>query len=169
MLRVPIVILILIGLWGCNVLVMDRLRFQYNNVLSVKSISVSNILITAILGVVLYILIMTLFTSFFGCTVETSMIYFYSIVGTIAVLPSIGGLDTRIHFFRLTKLILFPGNSISFSEILLADAFTSLSKVFKDIGITLVAVWANVSSSNLLEIHDYGMILVAILASLPYW
>ena len=37
MLRVPIVILVFIILWGANVLILDRFKLQYQNVMFVKS------------------------------------------------------------------------------------------------------------------------------------
>ena len=63
--------------------------------------------------------------------------------------------------------MLFPGNSISFPEIVFADALTSMSKVFKDVGVTLVALYAHLQTEPLVLYHEQGMLLVALLASVP--
>ena len=84
-------------------------------------------------------------------------------------LPRIPGHDIRSSFFRLVKLVFFPVNSITFSEVLLADAMTSMSKVLKDIGITIIALISQFSSTSIVDHHETGMVLVALLASLPFW
>ena len=76
-------------------------------------------------------------------------------------------LEHRASFLRLLRLIAFPGDSISFPEILLTDALTSLSKVFKDVGVTLVAIYAQSQGQPMVLYHEQGMLLVALLASLP--
>ena len=68
---------------------------------------------------------------------------------------------------KVLRNVFFPGNSVSFSEIMLADALTSLSKVFKDVGVTIVAVFARTQGVAVVEYHEQGMLLVACLASLP--
>jgi hypothetical protein len=68
---------------------------------------------------------------------------------------------------KVLRNVFFPGNSISFSEIMLADALTSLSKVFKDVGVTVIAMYAHMQGTAVVEYHEQGMLLVALLASLP--
>lgn len=68
---------------------------------------------------------------------------------------------------KVLRSVFFPGNSISFSEIMLADALTSLSKVFKDVGVTVIAMYAYMQGTAVVEYHEQGMLLVACLASLP--
>ena len=79
------------------------------------------------------------------------------------------GEDARINFFRLLKVCFFPGAKISFSEIVLTDALTSLSKVFKDLGVTCITLYCQFAGEEILEQHDTGMILIGLLASLPFW
>ena len=75
--------------------------------------------------------------------------------------------EQRASFLRLLKTVLFPGTSISFPEIVLADALTSLSKVFKDVGVTFVAVYAYTQAEPVVVYHEQGMLLVALMASMP--
>lgn len=37
MLRVPIVIIVFVALWGLNIFIFEKIRLQYQNVLSIKS------------------------------------------------------------------------------------------------------------------------------------
>jgi hypothetical protein len=76
----------------------------------------------------------------------------------------------RSHFFRILKQIIFPGGTISFPEILVADALCSLSKPFKDLGLTMVIFYSHViqNGRNPVFYHNTGMILIAIFASLPF-
>lgn len=57
---------------------------------------------------------------------------------------------------------------VPFVEILLADALCSLSKVFKDLGTSAIAIFAYVSGTNVTSYHYSGMVIVALMASLPY-
>jgi hypothetical protein len=168
MLRVPIVILTLLGLWGCNVFIMDRMRIQYNGVLSLGSLSVRNILMTAAVGIILYFT-MIILTVALALSPEIGMLCYYLLVTILAFIPSLAGHDGRISLMRLTKTVHFPGDTIAFSEVLLADAFTSLSKVYKDIGVTAVACYADLQGVRLIDLHSYAIIIIAVLASLPYW
>lgn len=79
------------------------------------------------------------------------------------------GEECRTSFNRLLKTVFLPGAVITFPEVLLADALCSVSKVFKDFGTTLVAIYAAFAHHNILEYHNSAMILVALLASLPFW
>jgi len=72
-------------------------------------------------------------------------------------------------FLDLLHLVFAPNpHHISFSEILLADALCSLSKVFKDVGIYLVALYSHMAYTPTVEAHDGAMLLVAMLASIPF-
>ena len=57
---------------------------------------------------------------------------------------------------------------VPFVEILLADALCSLSKVFKDAGTTIIVIYAFLTGTNITDYHYSGMVLVALLASLPF-
>lgn len=102
-------------------------------------------------------------------SVETGVSVFYLLVVAVCFMPNIPGGDGRRHFVRLMKNVFMPVGSVAFVEVLLADALTSVSKIFKDVGVTLVAIYAQFSNTNIIEYHDHGMILVALLFSLPYW
>lgn len=112
---------------------------------------------------------MTLFSNMLGMTVESGVMIFYVLLFVLLITPSIYGQEIRGSFFRLVRLVFFPSNTVSFPEVLLADAMTSMSKIFKDMGVTLVAVYTQYSVSKIWEYHEVGMILIALLASLPFW
>jgi hypothetical protein len=112
---------------------------------------------------------MTFISNVFGLSVEMGITSFYVIVLFINAVPRLPGIDTKISFIRLLKMIFFPGTSISFNEVLLADALTSLSKVFKDFGVTLIALYCYFFEHSIINYHEVGMIIVALLSSLPYW
>lgn len=111
---------------------------------------------------------MTVFSNTLGLTIESALTIFYLFIVFIHMIPSLPGVENRSSFFRLVKLVFFPLNTITFSEILLADAFCSLSKVLKDFGIMLVAVYSYFNGTDILIHHDNAMMLVALLASLPF-
>ena len=100
--------------------------------------------------------------------VEVGVTLFYGIVFVGFLIPGTPAQETKASFFRLLRTIFLPLNTITFPEVLLADAMTSLSKVLKDIGVTVVAVYALYTGRPLVEYHDHGMILVALLASMPF-
>jgi hypothetical protein len=67
------------------------------------------------------------------------------------------------------KLVFFPGSTISFPEVLAADALCSVSKLLKDFGVTLVVFLSHVILiQDSVTYHDNGMIVIAFLASLPF-
>ena len=75
----------------------------------------------------------------------------------------------RSYFFRIIKLIFFPGSLISFPEVLVADALTSISKIMKDLGVTFVVFFAHViRGEDPVLYHDHAMVIIAVLASLPF-
>ncbi len=124
---------------------------------------------TAIFLCTLYAMHMTLFATSLGLTIETAIGLFYLLVTCILCIPRIPFAESMNHIWRLLRLCFFPGTTISFSEVLFADALTSMSKVFKDLGVTLVAVYCYANGRNILDFHNHAMILIAVLASLPYW
>ena len=136
--------------------------------------------------IIFYAVNMTFFTSGLGWTIEHGITWFYIIAVLVYILPYIytisnpkAGTSTSIYptfmeehkttFNRLLRTVFFPGSTITFPEVLLADAMTSVSKVLKDFGTTLVAVYAIITRKNVIDLHDSAMILVALLASLPFW
>lgn len=76
----------------------------------------------------------------------------------------------RSHFFRVVRQILFPGPTVTFPEVLVADAFCSLSKPFKDFGLTLMIFYSHIlqNGASPINYHNTGMIFIAILASVPF-
>ena len=67
------------------------------------------------------------------------------------------------------KKIICPGTTISFPEILVADALTSVSKVMKDLGVTLTVFVAHVlNGTSAVTYHNHAMLLITFLASVPY-
>jgi hypothetical protein len=142
----------------------------------------SFIFIFSFLVLILYSLDITLLSNTLGWSLEQSIASFYCIFIAfyfLVPLPSFlsisspgggnNGDENKSSFNRLLKLVLFPGPTVSFSEVLLADALTSISKLLKDFGTTLVAIYATLMNENILDFHDNAMILVAVLASLPFW
>lgn len=122
------------------------------------------------LGVVLlvvYAFIITVTTNFLQLGLESGIFIFYTVVGIMLVTPYVPGSSDRYHILKITKQILFATN-VAFPEILLADIFCSLSKVFKDIGITYLAVYASFADESIASYHFSGMILLAIAATLPF-
>ena len=103
-----------------------------------------------------------------GLGAEFGIALFYFLIVVICSFSILPGYETLNHFIWLLKITFFPGNSISFSEILTGDALTSLSKVLKDFGVTLIIVYSKFRGERAVENHDVGMMLVAILASLPF-
>lgn len=118
---------------------------------------------------VLYALNMTIFSTSLGLTIETGVALFYVLVTIILCVPKLPFAESMNHIGRLLRLCFMPGATISFSEVLLADALTSLSKVLKDLGVTLIAVYCYLKGANILDFHNHSMIVIAVLASLPYW
>ena len=124
---------------------------------------------TAVFLCTLYAMHMTLFATSLGLTIETAIGLFYLLIACVLCIPRIPFAESMNHIWRLLRLCFFPGATISFSEVLLADALTSMSKVFKDFGVTMVAVYCYANGRNILDFHNHAMILIAVLASLPYW
>ena len=116
----------------------------------------------------MYAICMTLICNILGYSIEIGIATFYVLVSSLYAFAKFPGDDSIAHFFQITKQIFVPPNTIAFSEILVADAFTSLSKVFKDFGVTIVVIYSKFMGLSPVHSHDSGMLLVAILASLPF-
>lgn len=168
-LRVPIIIITFSFLWIMNMLLLDRNRLQYHSVLSIKSAPTIFTLVWALILLFLYAFNMTLFPNVLSLGVETGISVFYFFFILILFLPGLPGHETKNSFMKLIKMCIFPVASVSFAEVLLADAFTSLSKVFKDFGVTIIAIFAQLSGVEIVRCHDFGMIFIALLASFPFW
>lgn len=125
--------------------------------------------ITTIAFIVLYSIDITALSNGLGWTIEQSIAAFYLLSLIVYFTPIFPGDECRISFNRLLRVVFWPGATISFPEVLLADALCSVSKVLKDFGTTIVAIYAAFSNQNILEFHNSAMILVALLASLPFW
>lgn len=164
--RVPLIIILFLFLWGINVWVLDRFRIQHQPVVKSPA-SVSFILITSFFLMSVYAVSMTFSSTLLGFSVEFGVTSFYILLTFLAIMP-LPGQEARSAFYRLTKTVFFPLNSISFPEVLLADAMTSLSKVFKDICVTFLVVYCYLSGENIIRYHDFGIVAIAILSSLPY-
>lgn len=150
-------------------MVFEKLRLQYYNVLAIRTASLTFIFATAFCLVIFYLSSMALTIQVLGLSVEFAIVIFYGILLLFFITPRLPGHESRSSFFRLLKLVFFPSATISFPEVLVADAMTSLSKVFKDAGIATVAILSKLTSTALVDHHDMGMVLVALLASLPFW
>jgi hypothetical protein len=83
-----------------------------------------------------------------------------------------GSTPTRLDAEQAVSLLKNNENAavsvVPFVEVLVADALCSLSKVFKDLGTSAVALFAFVSGTEVAGYHYPGMIIVAIMASIPY-
>lgn len=111
---------------------------------------------------------MTILSTGMGFTIEVGLTVFYIVILCVHLLPSLPGTENRRTFYRLVTLMFFPQNTITFPEVLLADAFCSLSKVLKDVGITIVTLYAYTNGTPVISLHDNAMIVIALLSSLPF-
>lgn len=124
--------------------------------------------LTALFVGVSYAFGMTIITTGLGFSIEAGLTVFYVVMLFVHLIPSLPGVENRSTFYRLVTLMFFPQNTITFPEVLLADAFCSLSKVLKDVGITIVAVYSYTYGTSVVTHHDNAMILIALLSSLPF-
>jgi myo-inositol-1(or 4)-monophosphatase len=133
--------------------------------------AVSKSYVLGICGVliVLYSLIMTISVSAMGLTIETGVLLFYVTILIAHFLPWSFGQDHQYTFYRLLRTVIFPGHTITFSEVLLADALCSISKLLKDFGTTVVVIYATLRHEDAIVYHNSAMILVAVFASIPFW
>ena len=136
--------------------------------LSLFPVNASYIFAVAGFLIASYAFIITIFTDSLGLTIETALLAFYVFYLGAHFLPILQSPD-RNGFYRILKLVFLPGNSITFPEVLLADALTSMSKVLKDLGTSFVVIFAQTQGKVSIDYHDNAMYLVAIVASLPFW
>lgn len=129
------------------------------------------IFLTALTVAFIFVATFSLFSQFLGYPVEASICAFYAIFTCLCLLHTHipYGIEGRQTLFKLIKAMCFPGNSVLFSEVLVADALTSVSKVLKDFGTSLCVLYIYFRGGNIVDIHDWAMIGIALLASLPYW
>lgn len=116
----------------------------------------------------IYSVIVTLISNSLGWSVEVGVACFYLVLLLLHFVPGIPGVENRTHFYRILRTCFVPGSTIAFTEILVADALCSLSKVLKDFGTSFLSMYAAFQHRSLVEFHDNGMILVAVLASIPF-
>jgi len=169
MMRVPVVLIAFIFLWSANIFMLDRCCLSYHGVLGIKSGPLYFSLMTAIFMSVLYGFHMALSRGLFETSTEVAIVSFYVLV-CVTALPCFPGSEHRSHFYRIMRQIIFPGATISFPEILVADALTSVSKVLKDLGVTFTVFYARSlqSGQDPVLYHDPAMLLISLLASLPF-
>ena len=94
---------------------------------------------------------------------------FYGIIFILALAPRAPWSEERTFWSRFIKQIFLPVGSIAFPEIVFADALCSMSKLFKDFGVTIVVMYAKYKDASIVDYHNFAMIFVAILASVPFW
>lgn len=144
--------------------------FTNLHIVNLLSVNISMVFYTSIILMGLYILTMTTFSSAFNLDVEAGISLFYFTLFLLSVLPfSVPGSEYRIQFYRLLKIVFFPTNVITFPEVLLADALTSMARTFKDIAVTILVLYCHFMNENIIHYHDFGILSIAILTSLPYW
>lgn len=168
LLRVPLIITLFLLLWGFNVYILDKLKVPYHAVIKGSAPS-THILTLSSLLLLLYTIIMIFTSTILGVNIEFGIVIFYICISLLCILP-INNIETiRSTFFRLIKVVFFPINNITFSEVLLADALTSISKIFKDISISILLLYCYFSNENIVDYHNVGIVAIALLSSLPYW
>jgi hypothetical protein len=169
--RAPACLIFFLFLWCIDLFMMDVIQLSYYQVLRLKQSGGSPLLfvvLTAIFYTALYGFNMSTICQFMGIDVKYGVLTFYAFV-LLSFAPFFPGHESRMYFFRIMKHILFPRAKITFPEIMVADALCSLSKIFKDIGITAVVLYAGVyGKGTMIEYHNQAMILVAMLASIPF-
>lgn len=126
------------------------------------------VMVTAAVLLTVYTINMSFISTILGGSVEAGISMFYILLGLLAILP-LPGYETRLIFFRLVKVVFFPGSSITFPEVLLADALTSMSKLFKDLCVTAFVIYCYFANDSIIHYHDIGIVSIALLSSLPYW
>lgn len=117
----------------------------------------------------IYALTVTVSSKLASQEVVVSMASFYAIILFLFFVPYAPWADDRSYWLRFFRQIVMPADKIAFREIMFADALCSVSKIFKDFGVTVVAMYAMYNNSEIVEHHDTAMIFVAVLASIPFW
>jgi hypothetical protein len=169
--RVPACLILFLFLWCLDLFIMDLIQLSYYKVLGIKQSVRSPVLfvmLTTIFLAMLYTFNMTSLCQFFDMEAEYGVVTFYAFA-LLSCAPFLPGHESRMYFFRILKQIAFPGAKVTFPEIMVADALCSLSKIFKDLGITVVVLYAGVfGGGQSVSYHNQAMILVAFLASIPF-
>ena len=176
--RAPIVVLVFVGLWYINLVLLEKNKVNFTGVLGMKSPTLGFTMCCGVGVALIYTLTMLMFVEM-GVTIELAITLFYGITALFVMTltqPSIAALapveahltENRSTFFRLCRNVVWPGQTIAFAEIVFADALTSMSKVFKDVAITIIAVYSTVTETPITDLHEEGMLLVAVLASVPF-
>ena len=234
LLRVPLVLIFFIGLWGLNVWAFEQRKIQYHAVLGLKSSPLIFVSCITMALTISYVVIMQFVVGMLEISIEQAVVLFYTLLfifcGLVpCMIPRQQQTNTRITatytndgahnnlstqiidngnentivgfpidtnnnnsnvgngqinidgsgfyvliqnnitgFFRLLRQAIFPSSAVKFPEILLADALCSLSKVFKDLGVTLIVIYAGFTNVPVVSLHENGVLLVAIMASFPY-
>lgn len=117
----------------------------------------------------IYALTITLSSKLASFDVAVSMTIFYGVLLLLLAFPYAPWSADRSFYFKFLKQIVMPVDKIAFREIMFADALCSLSKVFKDFGVTVVSIYALYNNANIVDYHESAMIFIAILASVPFW
>lgn len=136
---------------------------------AVITVSISFVLGVCGILIALYSIIMTVSISGFGFSIETGIMFFYTTLFAAHFLPWSFGAEHQRAFYRLFRMVLLPGHTITFPEVLLADALCSVSKLLKDFGTTAVVIYAAFQRQDVIVYHDSAMIIVALFASIPFW
>jgi hypothetical protein len=169
--RVPACLIFFLFLWCIDLFIMDSIQLSYYQVLGIKQSGGSPFMfvaMTAMFFTALYGFNMVSVCQYMGISVEYGVLTFYGFA-VLSFAPFVPGHDSRLHFFRVLKQILFPGAKVTFPEVMAADALCSLSKIFKDLGITMVILYSEMyGGAASVTYHNQAMILVAMLASIPY-
>lgn len=104
----------------------------------------------------------------FAISVEYALALFYLSCITFLMFPYCPGSENYNFILRLFRNSFVPGTLISFPEILFADILTSLSKVMRDFGMTLIVLYTRVIGADMVAFHDFGILILALLSSIPF-
>lgn len=83
------------------------------------------------------------------------------------LVPCCPSRDNYTFILRLFKNMIVPGTLVTFPEILFADALTSITKTFKDIGVMLIVVYSRLSGADIVAQHDQCIVLITLLTAIP--
>ena len=175
--RAPILILSFIMLWAINIIIFDKFRLPYTSVIPARNVNVYYVFFAPFLIIILLLFMLFLFHSSSNImNLEYIMLLFYSIIIFLLYYICTNGKifnktysDQTSPFLSLLYVVFNPNpDKIAFVEVLCADALCSLSKVLKDLGVTIIVLVASFNNVPVYNMHEGGMILIALLASLPF-
>ena len=86
MLRVPIILLIFVFLWGVNLWLLEKARLPYHGALSLKTANLTTIFSTAIFLLVMFATIITIADAV-GLSIEIGLSIFYSVLVVLVFMP----------------------------------------------------------------------------------